>query len=519
MLKWAAAVADSNSLQAFPALWFATAIILVAALLITFLAWRKVVNLDSELLIYKRALDEHCMITVINPDWTIKGVNEKFLKTSGFDRSELLGKSIHQLYPPDFYDSNSDTIQANLLDGKIWAGETHLQTRSGEAYWTQTTLVPVLDAKGRLKETIGLRTDITKLKTFDAEVQLRETLDLLRDEVYMFTPDDFHITYMNHSARARLGWPEDGYQQATIPETHDLIDMKNLRRKIRQLSYQRERSITFEIHHDDRSVEISLQLVQPAGNAPRYVAVVRDVTARNAATQAKSEFVSMVSHELRTPLTSIKGALGLVSMAAENELPERVNSILAIAKRNTDRLILLINDILDLDKIDSERMPFQLQEMNVAEFLAEAVEANEGYALECGVRFVGQGLDQNLTIDGDPDRLMQVMSNLMSNAAKFSPVGENVEVGMTDMGRKVRIWVKDKGCGIPEKSQPHILERFQQVDSSDRRKVNGTGLGLSVVKAIIEKHGSQIQFESKVGQGSKFYFDMAKYSDTQEIRA
>ncbi len=252
------------------------------------------------------------------------------------------------------------------------------------------------------------------------------------------------------------------------------------------------------------------------GKPLRMSGTLADITARKEIEKAKAEFISTVSHELRTPLTSIKGSLGLIKSGTAGEMPKKLTSMLDIAYNNSDRLVLLINDILDMEKIEAGKMDFHLKPVAVQTLLDEAMEANKGYGDEHKVTFVRSGDDEQILIEGDKDRLMQVLSNLMSNAAKFSPDGEQVELIATRKNGTARIAVRDKGPGVPEQFRESIFEKFSQADSSDTRKVGGTGLGLSITKAIVEQHGGIIGLDSETSKGTTFFFDLPVMSESTE---
>jgi len=243
--------------------------------------------------------------------------------------------------------------------------------------------------------------------------------------------------------------------------------------------------------------------------------ILRDITERKRIDRLKTEFLSVVSHELRTPLTSISGSLALIAAGITGELPPQALTMIQIAHRNSERLVRLINDLLDLQKIESGTMPLHTEAVEVLPLVEQALEANYAYGSRYGVDFVLEpnGTESSaLWVEGDADRLMQVVTNLLSNAAKFSPSGSTVVVGVGHHEGRVRVSVCDEGPGIPEEYQALIFERFKQVDASSSRQKEGTGLGLSISKAIIEMHGGHIGFETKVGRGSTFYFDLPQQS-------
>ena len=235
---------------------------------------------------------------------------------------------------------------------------------------------------------------------------------------------------------------------------------------------------------------------------------VRDLSARHQMDQMKDEFVSMVSHELRTPLTSIRGSLGLLSGGVSGALPPHAKAMIEIAYRNSDRLIRLVNDILDIEKIESGKMTFSFKESELAPFITQAIEATRSYAalFDVTVRIAGDAPQARARVDSD--RLIQVLTNLISNAVKFSPPKGSVDVFLVCSGEDLEVRVTDHGAGIPEAFQPRIFQKFAQADGSDSRKVAGTGLGLSICKSIIERMNGTIGFTTQAGQGTTFFFKL-----------
>ncbi len=233
-----------------------------------------------------------------------------------------------------------------------------------------------------------------------------------------------------------------------------------------------------------------------------------DITAQKQAEQMKNEFISTVSHELRTPLTSIRGSLGLITGGAAGELPPKAKTLLQIAQANSERLVRLINDILDMERIESGRMPFHLQRFDLRHLVDQAVDANSGYFNEHSVGWTIQDNVPGAEILVDSDRFHQVMNNLLSNAIKFSPPGGEVSISLDPRPRGIRVSVSDRGPGIPEAFKTRIFGKFEQADSSDTKQKGGTGLGLSISKAIAERLGGALSFESQVGQGTTFYIDI-----------
>jgi len=243
-------------------------------------------------------------------------------------------------------------------------------------------------------------------------------------------------------------------------------------------------------------------------NGDVILATVRDISERKKVDALKNEFVSTVSHELRTPLTAINGSLGLILGGMAGELPEQAQELLTISQRNSDRLLQLINDILDIEKLEAGKMPFNMQEVDLLALLKNSIEVNQAYANQLNVRIEFKTELATARVSVDPDRFSQVMANLLSNASKFSPNGDVISVKLEKAHKDYRVSVSDHGPGIPEDFKTILFEKFTQVDASDTRSQGGTGLGLSISRTIIEQMNGTIGFESKEGQGSSFYFHL-----------
>ncbi|WP_300973089.1 ATP-binding protein [Sphingomonas sp. LHG3406-1] len=240
----------------------------------------------------------------------------------------------------------------------------------------------------------------------------------------------------------------------------------------------------------------------------QFLAVGRDITERRRVERMKTDFVATVSHELRTPLTSISGSLGLLAGGAAGELGAKARRLIEIALNNSQRLIRLINDILDIEKIESGKMEFDNQELPLESLLQQVVDANSGYAEKHQVSMEVGAVPADAAIMADADRMSQVLTNLLSNAIKFSPVGGVVTLSVERFGKHWRISVIDRGPGISEEFRSRIFGKFAQADGSDSRLVGGSGLGLSIVKEIVLRSGGEVSFTSVAGEGSTFHVDL-----------
>jgi signal transduction histidine kinase/DNA-binding response OmpR family regulator len=231
------------------------------------------------------------------------------------------------------------------------------------------------------------------------------------------------------------------------------------------------------------------------------------------ASRIKSEFISTVSHELRTPLTAISGALGLIAGGAAGDLPLQAREMVNIAHKNSRRLSFLINDLLDMEKLLAGKLHFDLSGQALMPLLEQTLADNQSYAAQFQVSYIMRQRADGVQVNVDTQRLQQVMANLLSNAAKFSPPGAMVEVDVRVRGDLVRVEVVDHGPGIPLEFQPRIFQKFSQADASDTRQKGGTGLGLAISRELTERMGGRMGFESRVGEGARFFFELPLWTE------
>lgn len=256
--------------------------------------------------------------------------------------------------------------------------------------------------------------------------------------------------------------------------------------------------------------EIVVAQIKIEGNR-EYIAIVRDISVVKKNERIKNDLISTVSHELRTPLTSICGSLRLLLGGVVGEIPIHAKKLLDIANNNCERLIRLINDILDIQKIESGHMNFEIGIYPLIVLVRQAIDATQLFAMQFHVKFNLQisDFDELICVSVDPDYLVRVIVNLLSNAVKFSPVGSTVNIKIKNLGRSIRLLIIDQGSGIPEEFRDRIFSKFAQAASSNpRQKIIGTGLGLSISKLIIERLGGNLGFNSNLGTGSEFFFDL-----------
>lgn len=381
--------------------------------------------------------------------------------------------------------------------------------------------------------TVGFRVDISALVQATeaaeaASLKFQNLLDAASEVAIIATDTEGLIQVFNRGAERMLGYTEQEVVGKTSPGIFHLE--QEVIERAQELSAEMGRSVAgfavftakaiqhgkelrewTYIHKGGRHLCVSLAVTavrSSNGAITGYLGIAQDITERKQHERMKSEFVSTVSHELRTPLTSIRGALGLVLGKFSSALPDKARQLLETANRNSNRLTLLINDILDLEKFESGQMELDMAPSDLAELVSQAITANEGYAHEHGVQLRLLEVPAGASVRADGHRMSQVFANLLSNAIKYSPKGGQVDISVRLQGHNFRVSVRDHGRGIPDEFRSRMFQRFSQADSSDTRERGGTGLGLSITKAIVEQHGGHIDYASVEGEGSEFFFDL-----------
>lgn len=474
-------------------------------------------------------------VITISDHGLIETVNPAAENIFGYSKEELIGQNVSMLMPAPYQHEHDGYLRNYLNTGNkkiIGIGREVTGRRSDGSTFPLELAISEMEVNGQRMFT-GIVRDISQRK--DTEEKLRELLartkailDTIVDGVITIS-DRGLIETVNPAAEKIFGYKLDELAGKNVSmlmpnpyrAEHDQYLNNYLstgEKKIigigREVTGLRKNGSTFPL-------ELAISEMEVNG-LRMFTGIVRDISERKETEdqlrsamrrvheqQIKDEFIATVSHELRTPLTSIKASLELIIGGAIDKKSSQADMLINIAHKNSDRLLLLINDILDISKIESEKMQFNRQDIRVKPFLETAIFDNQAYAKKHQVKFVLKQCPDSLYINVDPDRLMQVMSNLMSNAAKFSHQDSIVEISADNINGSVRIAVCDKGRGIPKDFQNRVFDKFTQADTSDKREINGTGLGLHISKAIVEQHDGTLSFVSTPGKGSEFYIDLS----------
>jgi PAS domain S-box-containing protein len=336
----------------------------------------------------------------------------------------------------------------------------------------------------------------------------------IADDAIIAIDGDHNITLFNQGAERTFGYRGDeilGKPLATLlpprfvhAHDHHICTFKRSEATTRRMGERQEiygrRKDGTEFAAEASIAKLDLE------TGPICTVILRDISDRKQIEKMKDEFVSIVSHELRTPLTSIHGSLGLLASGLLNANSEAGQRLLKIAVNSTDRLVRLINDILDIERIESGRVAMESQWCSVTDLITAAVNEIQGIADKAQIKLSISTTEAEL--QGDRDRIVQTLTNLISNAIKFSPVGSTISIKVIRNSQHIQFTIQDQGRGIPPEKLEMIFERFQQVDSSDSRNHEGTGLGLSICHSIVSHHGGTIWVDSILGQGSSFHFTL-----------
>ncbi|MGH8804633.1 MAG: PAS domain S-box protein, partial [Polaromonas sp.] len=480
---------------------------------------------DSEIM--SRSIAESIAQGVITTDAhdIVLEANAAALQLFGYEKSELIGRHASDLVPERLRRGYKDfmaALRAQPEAFKVADRETRCVRKDGSEFPISVSVGDVQVGGRRLFT--ALIHDNTESKRitealYASELQLRQITDTV----------PALIAHLDLEQRFRFH--NKAYEEV-FGLSFEQIDGHTLVEVLGQQAYGAAQGKVEEVL---RGYPVGYEHVQitPQGKhrnyamqyVPRYgegadkdkvigfFALGTDITKLKRIDRMKTEFVSTVSHELRTPLTSIRGSLGLISGGVAGELPEAVKNLVGIAKNNCERLIRLINDILDSEKIESGKMRLDLQVVDIQQLVRQALVANEGFAGQHRVTVLLQAPDAPLKVRIDRDRMTQVLTNLLSNAVKFSPPESAVEVKVSRAAQGVRVEVADHGPGIPEEFRGRIFQKFSQADASDTRQKGGTGLGLSISRALIEKMGGQIGFSGEAGAGTTFFFELPEWQD------
>lgn len=457
-------------------------------------------------------------LLVVSPNRQWLAFNQRFLTIWGLPsmapsstaRAEALPHIAAQLIDPEQFTARLDELyrQPDAI--------SHEEIRLRDGRTLERYSAPIRSSDGEYFGRFWSYRDITARVVAEAalrgsEATNRALIEAIPDLMFHLRTDGVFLGYQA-SRSSDLAIPPESFMGRRIAEVFDPALAEQLMAAIGTTvatgSLQR---FEYELTVDDelRDFEARITVI----GSDEVLVIVRDISERKANDRLKNEFISVVSHELRTPLTAIRGSLGLIAGGVAGDLQPQARAMIDIAYKNSERLVRLINDILDIEKIESGKMQMNRQPLTLAPLIQQTIDSLAAFGTQLGVRFQLEP-PPDVQIYADSDLIIQVITNLLSNAAKFSPAGEAVVVRVARHNTGVRISVIDRGPGIPDSFRSRIFQKFAQADSSSTRTRGGTGLGLSIARAIVERHNGQISFESIPGAGATFHVDLPEWRPT-----
>lgn len=465
----------------------------------------------------ERAVIQHAadVICSVDSEGTFNAVSPASLHVFGFAPEELVGTKLFDMVAPEDLTGAHLTF-ATIRDEETEPQpfETRIKRKDGtfvhilwSAYWAQSE-----------QSMFCVAHDITERK--EAEDQLRASEARVRS---IFESAPVALVVLDQTGTVKLLNPRAekifGYRMEQIIDKHfnqivptaQEFDPSSFSRDTLEELVGRVKELEAVDCNGRRfPIELTFDHYQTT-EGERYLAAALDVTERHEVERLKREFVSTVSHELRTPLTAIRGSLTLLAMGALGKLGDQADKAVKIAERNCLRLINLINDLLDIEKLEAGKLEMVYEEVSFTPVVDRSLEAVKSFAEQYGVSFETDAAcakQKDAKVLADSDRLVQVLVNLLSNAVKYSPRDAAVTLRVQKQAECLKISIIDKGRGIPEEYKDKLFERFQQVETADSKKRGGTGLGLAICKAIVEQHNGVIGIESELGKGSTFWFEI-----------
>lgn len=458
------------------------------------------------------------VFVIYDSDRRFKFVNQRALERTGWSEETFIGRRDEELFPPEVTCHYLPLLEKTIQTLTIQMGEATIALPHQNPKTMIIKYLPLLDKQGRLSQILGLTFDITHYK--QAEQKLRDSEERFRTAfedaaigMGLLSPQGNWLK-VNRSLCEMLGYQEAELLQLKCKDVTHPEDYERELKSINQLVDGQVKYYYLEKRYLHKQgyviwVLLSMSLVRNIDGVPLYfIAQAQNISERRAVEQMKNEFISVVSHELRTPLTAIQGSLGLLSSGLYDHKPQEFHKFIEIALLETERLVRLVNDILDIERLNSGEVKFQMEACSAQELMTQVINSLQAIAHQNSITL--EILPTSAQLWAARDAILQTLTNLVGNAIKFSPPHTTVTLSAYPQDDMVLFQVRDQGRGIPPEKLEVIFSRFQQVDASDSRQKGGTGLGLSICQSIIEQHGGKIWVESELAKGSTFYFTIPR---------
>jgi PAS domain S-box-containing protein len=463
--------------------------------------------------IYAAAVESsvHAFIT-FDLDYTITSWNPGAESMFGYSASHMVGRTIDLIFP-DRQDPRVRLFCNRIRNGSlIETYEAVRVAKDGRKLHVAVTLSPIKAPAGAVVGVFAVLSDVTSQKL--AELMFATVVESCPSGIIVSDPAG-RIVLANSSTERLLGYDRG----ELLGQPIGILVPERLRDSHAEMcrdffehfdGSRKDHGRVIPARCKDGSeiaVEIELNLIMIDGSR-MALNVMTDVRERQRVERLKNEFVATVCHELRTPLTSIAGSLGLLLGGVGGPQPDNVVRLLSIAHDNSRRLVRLINDMLDIEKIESGLSDFQLREADIRGLVDQAIDANRGYSEQLGVQIRLDPAAETGTVCVDVDRILQVITNLLSNACKFSPPGRDIEVRIVRNDASLRVSIRDHGPGVPDAFKQRLFAKFAQAHGSSGGHKGGSGLGLNIVMQIVTRHGGSVGHETPADGGAIFFFEL-----------
>jgi len=450
------------------------------------------------------------------------GCNPVFARHAGISSpQQVVGKTDYDLCwrkeeAEHFRSCDSGVMETNTPEFHIM--ESQLQA-DGKQAWLDTNKVPLHDSQGNVVGVLGTYEDITERREAERALQIAEeryrTIFENSAVAIMMADDQERLISWNKFTENLLGFGKDDLYLKPVKSLYPDDEWNKIRtHDVRQKGIQHHLETQMTRKNGEIiDVDVSISVLKdPEGRVTGSIGVIRDITERKdaerklkEAMELKSQFISTVSHELRTPLTIIKEDIAIIMDGAAGRVKPKQREMLEMAQRNIDRLARLINDVLDFQKLQSGKAKFNMQENNINAVIEHVYNTMAGVIKKKGVELC-LALDTTLPKTlFDSDKMIQVLTNLVSNSMKFTEKG-SITIASKKIENAIRVSISDTGCGIKQEDMSKLFRQFQQLTTGNNRKTGGTGLGLAISKDIVEKHGGRTWVESEFGKGTTFHF-------------
>jgi PAS domain S-box-containing protein len=398
--------------------------------------------------------------------------------------------------------------------GQFVRAELQTSNANGNIFYFDFSVKPIFDESGEVTYLIPEARDITEQKIAQEKLRLSErhfrTIYDNASDLILSMSISGALIYANPTFESLLGYQiGDGH----LINFFDIVEQQSLATT----------KSAFDRLCDDRYAKLDISLIGKSGQLHEFegqlsrdhyedinlvTAIFRDVSTEREMARRVGEFYSSVSHELRTPLTSIRASLGLIEGGLAGEIPDKTAKLVHIARIESDRLVRMVNDILDIKKVESGKLELKYEDLCPKDLVDRTIETLRGMALELNVHLSVENKNVPTSFAGDRDRLTQVLTNLISNALKFSPPEATVVVSTASCGGMVRFSVEDKGPGISKEDSGKLFGLFEQFSNNSSRTIKGSGLGLAISKSLVELHHGKIGYRTELGKGSTFWFEV-----------